>query len=723
ANSTDFDLNGSIVKVWAYRGLSCIGLGGLAFTFALMAMLAAILARIQKTRQRSRSRQPRPTRLSFRDSVTLILLCGQPANFALGVVSAWFGAKTIQNFLNTDECAILVQVGVASQWNITLSTPIITFYYALILADLNPVSRAANGNRGGGARAGPARQNGNPGQQTAVGGRAEGTNEQPRWRLRHGKLTALKMPDCYKWWAGDLGVVALVVIVYSLTLTFTYYSLTGVWSETRLNVSIDRVMTPGSFCSRFFAFPEKFPRRETGAVLLLSVAFSAIATLALSRELERKWKRRHAVGAVTPGASDSPQLRHLRSFTRPPDEGAHFHHYAGQARLPAPYEPGDGGFGFVGQYNNQAAAEMAFLPAPQEPGDGGYGYIGLYDHQAAAAERSRLFQLAAAHNVSLPQRSAGGSDSVQGDNTSLVSGSTPGPWSDSEFYDAERTRHIAQSPPPPVNRIRENARDPLQLHSPASLEHGTSYRVSLPRSRNLSPEFTMSNQNQQNNLQSNNCVANSYDQLQTTPPLGLTNNGFQPPTNQNARTDWPEVNPRVVPAQSISSGEASGPIPGTPTNEDMRVERDLNSLWERLQRIRLVSLIFPHRQTGANRKRFNHTKVEHVRGDILPPNMTTSTRRNSITTQTFTMALTMPEIVTFYVVCMSAVLYVMAYSTIAVYLLLTDGGVGVMSPDIRYRFLDNTFEPYLAILLTKASLDSLFCFAAIVSISPMFITR
>ena len=310
--------------------------------------------------------------------------------------------------------------------------------------------------------------------------------------------------------------------------------------------------------------PELFPRRAVGILFLVSVAVTSAATFALSRELERKGKRRHVVDTVTSG-----DVSHqLLSFTRPPDEGVHFHHYAGPPRRPGPQGPGDGRYG--GEYN-QADGRPEVLVL-------------------ATGETNRLL--------------ATGSDSALDDDASLASTTTEGPWSGSEFYDAERTRHVAQSPPP-VSRIRRTAPNCTQLRLD-TVDHVTTLRSSPQRSLVLSADIG-TNHNQQNLQRSNSEACHRRcDQLSIHSPLGSTNSDHQQPTNQNTRPGELVTSRRPLPLLSSSSSHASEA--GIDTDQGTQSELDVDSFWERIQHMRLVSLIFPHRQNGSNRKRFSHTK-------------------------------------------------------------------------------------------------------------------
>ena len=297
---------------------------------------------------------------------------------------------------------------------------------------------------------------------------------------------------------------------------------------------------------------------------MASVAVSAGAILFLSRELDRRGKRRHTVDILNSG-----DMARLHSFTRPPDEGAHFHHYAHPPHMTMPF----GGEGAIRQ--------------------GDYGQV---NSRAGALEwaggEDRRMQMTA-------------SDGAMTEEALLGSNGGRDASTDSEFYDAERTRHRAQSPPPNHRLVPRGHGVPMspfyaQEHSAAV--HSSSHRMltGLPTDQTL-----------ENQLSSPNEIVQGSNELSSFPyrPLSVDsmNDDTRQSNNQNARDDElsVEVTPSHLLAESSSSGETNRPDPGTDRTER---DRDLDSIWERLQQMRLVDLIFPHRHTEANKKRFGHTK-------------------------------------------------------------------------------------------------------------------
>ncbi|GFR89214.1 hypothetical protein ElyMa_000788800 [Elysia marginata] len=634
----------------------------MALTFALMAMLTAIVASTQSPWSRSRSRSPRQTKaLSLRDSFALTLLGGQLANFAFGSIAVW--TSELQGFLATTTCTSLIAVGVASQWNVALSTPTLALYYVLIIACLDQVFQPVNQRRGA-ERVRQNREELRDGHravhETGANGRLEGN---------HQNCGLINVANCLTWWRSSVGVLFLVGVVNVSTLVATHYSLSEVDHALAFNASAEEHLPLQSFCHRFFAFPELFPRRQMGVVFIVSAGITAAAILVLSRQLDRKGKRHRAVDTVRSGDAER-----LRSFTRPPNEGVHFHHYAAPSRLPASLRFGDGTNDEVGYNPTSLRAELVTT--------------------TQAGENRRLLSM--------------GSDSAVEDVTSLDSTATQGPWSDHEFYDIERTRHLVQSPPPPDCSIRANSRRTAAVFLSETSLYSTSQEAMIsPTGQNhhilYQPYFK------------------ETDRIGTQLPsqrahsLDVASLDIQRSTNENARPQQLEINVQGAVQSSSSSNRADQVAPGA-NQQHAREERDVEGLWERLQQLRLVDLIFPHRHTGKNPKRFSHTKVEHVREEILPAS---SSRQHLTSIPSST--LTLSEVMTCHSVCVSGALFVLTYTIMAVYLLLTDNGWGVGNIVGRYRFIDSTFEPYLALLLVKAALDSFFCFAALVSLLPIFL--
>ncbi|GFO45670.1 hypothetical protein PoB_007217500 [Plakobranchus ocellatus] len=247
---SDFDLIVKNIKPWPFQWLSCVALGALSVTFSLLAVITALLIGRPMARSRSRSRYPHA--LSGRDSLAMALLGGHPANLALGFIAIWFATEDLPHFLSSRTCTDLVMLAVVCQWNVVLSTPVLTFYYALLLINYDSAAVSANQEDGHTSRAGhrqrASRQRRELQLQAGTGRNERNSENESRQMQTRGSSPWL---TCHSKLKSEMGVVMMLGVVNFLTLIGTFASLSELLKAGEEENYQHTKRSNRSFCLRF----------------------------------------------------------------------------------------------------------------------------------------------------------------------------------------------------------------------------------------------------------------------------------------------------------------------------------------------------------------------------------------------------------------------------------------------------------------------------------------